>query len=163
MVERFGEGLTTIPSRSITPWRRLRERFSLEPGPSTFVPDVGKTIVPVTSIDDALLYHKGETSVLDLTVSAGTFVVASTVPEGKRWHIKFVMHAAVTVGTWTLIQIFGLNMQLHNQSTAAQFQHEAHFSMEAGDKIGMRANADANDDAILFNILFAEETLSQLP
>lgn len=77
--------MSTIPSRSISLWRRLYTRFALEPGPATVSPDVSKTIIPVTQAD--LLLVTPEVRLYVFTSVNNTVVTAVTVPDQERWEL----------------------------------------------------------------------------
>jgi len=79
--------LLTIPSRKLEIWRRMYDRFQLEPMPASVSPDVAKTIQPITSVDE-LLRDEGILS-NDNTYTAGQAVQLTmyTVPPNQRWSI----------------------------------------------------------------------------
>ena len=82
--------INTIPSRALEVWRRLYQRYSLEPLPASVVPDVSKTIVPTTDAD-ALLLENGrlaQTSVFG--AGAATFETIFTVDSDVREHIAVI-------------------------------------------------------------------------
>lgn len=89
--------IETIPSRQLEVWRRLYQRYSLEPFPASVSPDVLKTIVPVTQAD--LLLRVPVTVVsaaTDLQAAAGTYVAMHTVPDGKRWNLVSISRSGTT-------------------------------------------------------------------
>jgi len=89
---------TGIPSKQFDVWRRLYARYILEPFPvqNGGMPDVFKTITPVTQADDLLRVPRTLSSAEDISASAGTYTVYQTVPAGKRWRISMVERGATT-------------------------------------------------------------------
>ena len=85
----------TIPSRALTVWRRLYQRYSLEPGPAGVGPDVSKTIVPITDADTLLRVPVIQTATVEPVVNTMTAIL--TVPTGQRW----------TVTAWDVVRVDG--------------------------------------------------------
>jgi len=77
---------TTIPSRELEVWRRLYERYSLEPGPASVSPDVSKTIMPITNADELLQRPRGVVG--GNTPGADGGITIATVPQGIRWRLQ---------------------------------------------------------------------------
>lgn len=138
----------TIPSRALEIWRRLYTRFSLEPGPASVVPDVSKTIWPVTVVDAALLRSESESKALDLSVASGTFVVARTVPDGQAWTLTSIGLKSSVAGCSAAVRIDGVVVEFSDRATAANFVTLRH-RLAAGDEIGATAGASGSDNARL--------------
>jgi len=115
--------LLTIPSRNLEVWRRMYDRYSLEPRPATVVPDVSKTIVPTTDAD-ALLVENGTRRVSTAFGAAiATFETVFTVPAATRLHVN-VITLLRTVGDndWDQVQLrdASQNFAMAIDFTAAQ-------------------------------------------
>jgi len=146
----------TIPSRALEIWRRLYTRFSLEPGPASVVPDVSKTIWPVTSVDPMLRRSRGNNPTLDLSVSAGSFVAAATVPDGQAWYLTTIGLRSTVGSTAAAMRISGVIVALSDLGTPASF-HTLRHRLEAGDIIGAVAGGNAGDDTRVFQASWEEE------
>jgi len=77
----------TQPSKRFDLWRRLYDRFLIEPFPASEEgegPAIGTTILPVTDADALLRDPDLQTSTQAQTTSA---IVYYTVPAGERWYL----------------------------------------------------------------------------
>lgn len=149
--------ITTIPSRALVIWRRLYDRFSLEPGPASVTPDVSKTIVPVTDVGELLKTPTIQDATGDLTGTLGSYVAYFTVPEGERWTIKAWIRAASTVATRIRLVVGGSGANMTLSQTGAQADHAVLWTLDENDSIGMNATADAGDGSIRLSILYDAE------
>lgn len=147
---------TTIPSRALEVWRRLYVRFSLEPGPASLVPDVSKTIWPVTSVDLNLRRSRGEAKNLDLSVAGGTFVAARTVPDGETWYLTTIGQKSSVQGTGPAMKLGTNVVEFSDDATGAVFITLRH-QLNAGDAIGAMSSGDAGDNARGFFASWEEE------
>lgn len=138
--------ITTIPSRALEIWRRLYSRFSLEPGPASVVPDVSKTIVPVTQVDPALRRSRGDHKNLDLSGAAGNFVTGRTVPDGETWYLTSIGTRSTTAASAPAMLIDAAIVLLAPNvvgDTPVTLRHK----LDAGDQIGATATGNGADTA----------------
>ena len=146
----------TIPSRALEIWRRLYTRFSLEPGPASVVPDVSKTIWPVTVVDSALLRSEGESKALDLSVTVGTFVSAITVRQGQAWTLTFIGLRGTTGNAAPAVKVGTKVIRMGAESTAGEF-FTLRMRLVAGDQLGAEASGNAADDARTWDAMWEVE------
>jgi len=152
--------VTSIPSRALDVWRRLYTRFSLEPGPASIAPDVLKTIVPVTNVDVLLQVVAPFNVTLDLDVTAGTHVVAYTVPQGRRSTFTYARRGGSTGSTHIAAVIAGFTLILTPDGTAEGFLGTTvsqPIILDQGDTIGMTATDNPADGGISCRGLVLEE------
>jgi len=136
-------------------------RFRIEPLPAqdTEPPGVLTTIIPVTDADALVTIQLANTVQLDLDVVAGTYVVAFTVPDGKRWRVRYCRRSSSTAnsrvrGVFTpsavtvFLSVFGTSDQV--------LEYMRDYIMEQGDTIGMEATDDVGDGSINLTVVVDE-------
>jgi len=148
---------SSIPSRALTIWRRLYTRFSLEPEPASVSPDVLKTIIPVTDVDELLKNTLTGSTDGDLTGSAGSYVPVHTVPDGKRWTLRNVHREASTGTSAVWVNVAGGNGFLTANGTGEEVVTGLAIKMNQLDTVGLRASGNGADGAIRLNIIYDEE------
>ena len=146
----------TIPSRALEIWRRLYTRFSLEPGPASVVPDVSKTIWPVTQVDPALRRSVGDNKNLDLTGTSDDFVAARTVPAGETWYLTSIGLRSSAGACLPALKIGTKTVGLGVKGTAGTYVTLRH-KLDPGDQIGALAGGNAGDGARRFDASWEEE------
>jgi len=149
-----------MQSQAFEIWRRLITRFRLErPGlEESSHPSVGTEIVPVTQVDRLLQRPQAFNGTLALNPSAGTYVVAYTVPAGERWNLKHYHRQSSTANSRVLCQI-GQTAIEHRLSVlgTGEAQDSVDIELNEGDTIGMTTSGDAGDTAIRFQVYIVAE------
>jgi len=138
----------TLPSKRFGVWARLVTRFTLEAAPPEVggIPAVGTTIVPVTDADALLLTPSNFNTIIDLDISAGTFVPAATVPSGQRWHLQRFWRSATTAASRMSIAFAdGSEFRLSVQATAESVGSMSGIILDVGDAIGMESTDNVGD------------------
>jgi len=150
------------PSRLFDLWRRLYTRFQIEPFPADPEqgPGVATTIFPVTIADDLVKLPVAQSATLDIQASAGGFVLAFTVPEGKRWQILWAFRSSTTANT-RIRGIFtpsDVTLFLTVVGTSNEVPRELQgFVMEQDDRIGLETTGNAADSAVTIQLYVLEE------
>lgn len=129
-----------------TAWERLQARYQLEPIGQIVGKSLADEIVPITNIDTTLLTPTLRADTLDLSVTAGTLVIAATVPAGERWRMIWFHRNATASNASIFCTVGGVSGQLTNTNTGATSDHIPITLLE-GDVYGMRASGNVGDDS----------------
>jgi len=152
----------TQPSKLFDLWRRLYTRFSIEPAPADpeLGPAVATTIFPVTVADDLLKLPVATSDSLDISASAGSFVLAQTVPAGKRWTVMWVFRSSTVANSRIrgIVTPSQVTLFLTVVGTGNEVPLELKdVVFEEGDQIGMETTGNAGDDTITLQMYVLEE------
>lgn len=151
----------TQPSKLFDLWRRLYTRFSIEPFPATGEgPAVGTTIIPITDADALLTAPLATSDSLDLSASAGAFVLAQTVPAGKRWTLMWLFRSATVANSRVraVVTPAAIGLGLTLQATSLEIpEFITGIVFEQGDTIGMETTGNVGDDAVTLQLYLLEE------
>lgn len=138
-------------------WGRMARRYHITQSGSGFA-HLLPWILPITNMDELLQEPQARSAVLDLTIAAGTMVVAFTVPGGERWYLDRVMRDP-TAGS-SFIQVIGYandpstTFALGIGATAGSAELMGGMVLDQGMQIGMRATGNVGDATITFNAFY---------
>lgn len=149
----------TQPSKRFDVWRRLYQRFLIEPFPSDGDVGVSTIISPTTDADALLRTTLIAGYTLSLIGSAGTFVNAVTVPDDKLWVVKGLHRAATTAVSQVDMRLGGSGFHFSISATAELYIPINDIRLPEGGNIGMLATADAGDSAINLLAIYEEEEM----
>jgi len=148
----------TQPARRFDLWRRLYNRFLIEPFPAESAgPAVSTTVQPVTDADALLRVPTIQNATGDLEVAGGAHVAYFTVPAGKRWNLIWALRGATTGSSQVTIAIAPAEMTLFGVGTVVAAQSIVGVRLDEGDSVGMAATNNAADGAITLQVLYEEE------
>jgi len=156
--------LITIPSRALPVWRRLYQRFKLEPFPATVGPDVGKTIIPITDADTLLRENRAVQETNTAPAGDDTEFTILTVPGGKRWTV-YDIDVSFTSGDNTIKQFLvgdtsrNLNVILVAFTPAAGKQEflPVPIKLEEGDTIKARTTGTGGAATVMESTAWIDE------
>lgn len=151
-----------IPSKRFDVWRRLYQRFLLEPSPAEASrAEVLTSIQPITDVDQIVADSTIRSATFDLTGSSGTFM-GFTVPAGERWRTGFIFREATTGNTHMRADLFDEDnalseMRLSLQGTNEAFLDTRGLVLDEGERIGFNTSQNAGDGSRLFSVEFQLE------
>ena len=146
-----------LPAKRFDVWRRLYERFLLEPDPAKQSrAEVGTLIVPVTQVDVLLLASAGDRTAYDLTAASGTFR-GLTVPAGERWYLGKMERDATSGNTRMLLVVSGFSIHLNTLTTTEQFYDAEAVILDVGDQVGIITTGNAGDGSRVFALQYRVE------
>lgn len=149
------------PSKLFDLWRRLYTRYQIEPVPvqDGQHPGVATTVFPVTDADELVTVQVANTAQLNLNITAGALVTAFTVPDGKRWLVRYARRSSSTANTRAraILTPSQATIFLSVLGTSDEvLEHLRGFKMEQGDIIGLESTNDAGDTSINFSLVVDE-------
>ena len=152
-----------IPSKRFDVWRRLYDRYALEPFPASdsLSTMVAKTIVPVTQADVLL---QTEEVRLDVVEVQSDTVSVVTVPKGERWQWHW-FHATRSGGDRNIDRILirspAASMILESFTAVSTFNFNPPHAlvMEEDWEIRVRGIGGATDGDWTFSTLVTVENL----
>lgn len=151
----------TQPSKLFDVWRRLYTRFAIEPYPADGEgPQVSTTIFPVTDADQLVQAPVGSSDQLDLSAGAGAFVLAQTVPDGKRWRMMYIFRSSTVANSRIRVVVTpaAVALSLTILGTADEIPLALKdMVFEQGDQIGMQTTGNAGDTSITLQMYLVEE------
>lgn len=147
------------PAKRFDVWRRLYNRFLIEPFPAGEgdTPGVATTIFPVTDADKLLSVQVSATATNNLTAGAGTYVPYFTVPTGKRWRVKNFMRFGTTAVSAILVLVSGSAAVHLNQQVVAGQELVLDLPLDENGSMGLITTGDAGDGAVRADIVYEEE------
>lgn len=150
--------MSTIPSKRFSIWRRLTERFQLEATPAMpgEPPSVVPHLQPITNIDTLLTAIAVGASAYDISAGSGSTTIA-TVPNGKRWRLKYLSRTSSAAATTVNLDISGATLPIILAATSGSLLFPIDFLMEEGDRILATNTGNGGDTAVTFRYLAEEE------
>jgi len=146
-VNQLEEFVSTIPSRQLEVWRRLYDRYSLEPRPATVVPDVSKTIVPITDADALLVNNGAILTTTSFGAAISSFENVFIVPADTRVQVSVI--SIVRTGgdnEWDQVQLLDVSrniaipLSFEVNQTAQVILLGANLIMESNDRVRILFN-----------------------
>lgn len=116
-------------------------------------------VYPVTNVDPLMVIPYIDTATKDLSAGAGTFVAYFTVPQGKRWHVRYYARGGTVAATTIVLKDTGSNViNLAAAGTGGAYVHiYGGLPLEQGWSIGMNTTGNGADSAIVMQIHYEEE------
>lgn len=161
----------TLKSLRFSLFQQLYSRYAIEPAPAADslapAPGVFPGLSPIIDISD--LYDlEPRFDTLDVQASVGNFVAAWTVPDGQRWHIKYITKPATSAncilllvgpdGTSGLTET--INLTPADTSLTLLQSHQFAAKLDAGWQIGLSTTGNAGDSGRVVKTLFLRERLN---
>jgi len=158
--------VSTIPSRQLEVWRRLYDRYSLEPRPASVVPDVSKTIVPTTDADALLLEHGASSNTNAFGAAISSFEAVYGVGAAVRQRVSVIAIArSAGDNQWDRVQLLdisrgvAINISLEVNQTSQVILIPSELVLEPSDQVRILFNGTGvAATTIVCTLWTAEET-----
>jgi len=141
-------------------WQRLIPTFDLEE--STVEdppPELLTSIQPIYDIQKATLGLTRANVTLDLSGSAGTYVVGLTAGDDQRLLLEVISVVAMTANSRLILNASGVEIPLTVAGTGAVILFPVGITLGDGDSVGMDSTGDAGDSARVFQVRYKTEIL----
>ena len=140
-----------------TAFRRLLNRFSVEPSKVPPTPELIPAVFPITNVDDLLKLPKVERVFADISAASG-YTDYFTVPDNKRWTVYMLRQGPTSSNS--KMRVYDPDTSEEFGITALQTAGEAvfhKFPMNQRWKAQLANTGNGSDTNILMEILYEEE------